>query len=423
MGGGEGDVVLTISPSSIARERFAPTLNFRDNELRARSRRNLAMVRFVLAAAVFLLNVAPASAFSWDPSREQRALQLVRQFQVTHNVPSIGGNLVLDGRVVMAASGDANGRLIPSGDAIRYRVGSLTKQITAAGVLAMIEDGTIVPFTQAPFTLDTPLRDLFPNVSLPLDAGKITVRQLLTMTSNIPSYTDDTLVFKADQSGIAPAARPADAHQIIELLKTYRLSGPAAQFGYSNTNYFVLALIIAGLKGGDWQQPTPASHVHLRDRILARAGMATSGFVGEPTPAGFTDAPPTFVRPALLDRGAWPRGAGDLISTPSDLARWNIALMRGQVLSLPLVRTMLAPAVPVKNSVPYRDCKYAMGWYACERPTYRFYQHDGVISGFMASNIIGQNANGSWMSVTVLGNTDASVDIVELVREILEIGN
>ena len=381
------------------------------------------MARFVLAAAVFLLNVASASAFSWDPSREQRALQLVRQFQMTHSVPSIGGSVVIDGRLLFAGSGDANWLLIPSGEAIRYHVGSLTKQITAAGVLAMIEDGTIVPSTHAPLTLDTSLRDLFPNVSLSLDAGKITVRQLLTMTSNIPSYTDDALVFKADQSGIAPAARPADAHQIIELLKTYRLSGSAGQFEYSNTNYFILALIISALRGGDSPQSTPAFHIHLRDRILAKAGMATSGFVGEPTPAGFTDAPPTFVRPELLDRGAWPRGAGDLISTPSDLARWNIALMGGQVLSLPMVRTMLAPAVPVKNSGPYRGCNYAMGWYRCERPTYRFYQHDGVISGFMASNIIGQNANGSWMSVTVLGNTDASVDIVELVRGILEIGN
>jgi hypothetical protein len=48
-------------------------------------------------------------------------------------------------------------------------------------------------------------------------------------------------------------------------------------------------------------------------------------------------------------------------------------------------------------------------------------KHDGVISGFMASNAIGRTKDGSWMSVTVLANSDATIDIVALARGIIEI--
>jgi hypothetical protein len=57
---------------------------------------------------------------------------------------------------------------------------------------------------------------------------------------------------------------------------------------------------------------------------------------------------------------------------------------------------------------------YAMGWYACERPDGWLYQHDGVVSGFMASNAIGRRNDRSWSEVTVLANKDATVEIVRL---------
>ena len=150
--------------------------------------------------------------------------------------------------------------------------------------------------------------------------------------------------------------------------------------------------------------------------------MTLSGFVGEPTPAGAIDARSNFLRPAMLNQGAWPKGAGDLISTAADMARWNIALMSGRVIAAPLLETMLTPVAPGTNSKPYHGCLYAMGWYVCDRQGYRLHQHDGVISGFMASNAIARQKDGSWMSVTVLANSDATIDIVTLARGIVEVG-
>jgi hypothetical protein len=64
-----------------------------------------------------------------------------------------------------------------------------------------------------------------------------------------------------------------------------------------------------------------------------------------------------------------------------------------------------------------------MGWYVCDESDYRLHQHEGVISGFMASNAIGVEKDGLWMSVTVLANSDATVDIVELTRSLVEVGH
>ena len=381
------------------------------------------MLQLILSTgAGLLISAGVANAFSWDPTKEQQAQQLVKQFQVLHQVPVAAVSITVDGNPVLARSFDIDGSIVPRGEEVRYHIGSVSKQFTAAAVLALIEDRTIVPSTNLPITLDTSLSELFPNLDRTSDNGKVTVRRLLTMTSNLPSYTDDALAFSINPAGVAPASQPIEANAIIQRLKSYKQVGPALTFGYSNTNYFVLALIIDALKGDYQLTNPPAAQKYVHGRLLAKAGMTLSGFVGESPPPGAIDARPTFLRAPLLNQGAWPKGAGDLISTADDMARWNIALMSGRIIAAPVLDAMLAPVAPGTESKPYHGCLYAMGWYACERQGYRLYQHDGVISGFMASNAIARQKDGSWMSVTVLANSDATIDIVTLARGVVEIG-
>lgn len=376
----------------------------------------------MLAAAGLLVCAEAANAFSWDQAREQQALQRVKAFQARHKVPSVAVSLTVDGTVVFATGINADGSERPAQE-VRFRIGSLTKQFTAATILALIEDKAIMPSSNAPFALDTPLSAMFPSVDPRSDVGKVTVQRLLTMTSNIPSYTEDPRVYATNSAGVAPASQSVEQQQIIRLLKTYRLAGRPQAFHYSNTNYFLLALMVQVLKNGYQPTKEPVTHDYMRERILAKASMERSGFDDEPTPTGATDAPPHYLHPPLVHQGDWPQGAGDLISTAADIARWNIALMSGRIINEASLRTMFTPASPVAQSGLYRGCRYAMGWYACDTPDYRFFQHDGVISGFMASNVIGRQKNGSWMSATVMGNIDADADISTLARGLLQVGN
>jgi hypothetical protein len=99
--------------------------------------------------------------------------------------------------------------------------------------------------------------------------------------------------------------------------------------------------------------------------------------------------------------------------------------------SLAVVALAAAQSLPVPPVTSEIDVKLspsaqrgfilAMGWYACERPDGWLYQHDGVVSGFMASNAIARRNDESWSEVTVLANKDATVEIVRLVRDVVQI--
>jgi CubicO group peptidase (beta-lactamase class C family) len=379
------------------------------------------MLRFLVAAAGLIVSFSAADAFSWNADKEKLALDLIRQFQAAHHVPSIAVSVTLDGRTVLAKGLDAAGSSAPGGEDVRYHIGSVTKQFTAAAILAMIEDKVIVPGTRKPLTLDTNGLELFPSLDPKGESSRLTVRRLLTMTSNLPSYTDDDFALDADQTGEAPSARSIDAEAIIARLRTYRLTGPPQAFSYSNTNYFVLSLIIQVLQDGYGKTSAPAAHRYIAERLLARAGMRDTGFVGEPSPRQGISAAPHYIFSPRFDQGAWPMGAGDMISTAADMARWNAALTTGKVLGPDSVHTMFAPAVAVTDSLVYNGCSYGMGWYVCRRSGFDLFQHDGVIAGYMASNAVGWK-NGSWMSATVLADLDATVDIVELARSLIQVG-
>jgi D-alanyl-D-alanine carboxypeptidase len=374
-----------------------------------------------------LLQADPARAFSWDAMKTQSAIELVRDFQTAHKVPSISNSAAINGEAVLAKDLGADGSVAADGKEVRYRIASVTKQFTAAAILALIEDGTVIPKSSKPLTLDTRLGEIFPKIDPKSELGRIIVRQLLTMTSNLPNFTNDPLFYDPGEADQAPATKPIGTLELIEHLRKYKPIKGKPTFIYSNTNYFALAMIIAVLKRDGYPPQTPPISVvrdYMRDRLFARAGMTMSGFLGEKAPAGTVDARPNHKHVPMFHTGAWAEGAGDIVSTVSDVTRWNIALMSGKILNEAMLQTMLTPASPVVTSAgPYKGWRYAMGWYVLDMRDYRLYQHDGIFSGFRASNAIGRKSDGSWMSATVLADIDLPVDFVRLVRRMIEIGN
>src|SRR5262249_29369937 len=274
----------------------------------------------------------------------------------------------LDRKTVVSIDLRADGSVVPSDEPrARYRIGSVSKQFTAAAVLALIEDEARVPTNNSPLRLKTVLSDIYPDAApAGSDLGRITVGQLLTMTSTFPSYTDDQAMLSPDKTSIAPASKAGDLLQIISTLKTYHPRGRTPEFHYSITNYFILSLIIHTLNGGG-RDPTPLPvQAYMHSRLPARAGMAQTGLMNETPATGTKEAPPTYLHPAQFSEGDWAKGAGDLVSTAGDIARWNTALMSGAVLKQGSVEVMLRPAAHVTTSQLYRGCSYAMGWYACD---------------------------------------------------------
>src|SRR5262249_61896651 len=111
----------------------------------------------------------------------------------------------------------------------------------------------------------------------------------------------------------------------------------------------------------------------------------------------------------------WLDGCGDMASNVVDLFAWNKALMEGRLLSAGSRDAMFADAARV-DPMTY----YGMGWFVGHDDAWDSYHHSGSVPGFTSYNAIQQHrADGKWISVTLLTNSDGVEDLDALADEIL----
>ena len=123
---------------------------------------------------------------------------------------------------------------VPNAPALVYRIGSVTKQFTAAAIMTLVEDGKVA--------LDAPVSRYLEG--LPEAWRGATVQQLLTHTSGIPSYTD----------GPEYGAHMREDLPGLKLLETLVWKKPldfpsGTKWHYSNSGYYLLGLIVEKVSG------------------------------------------------------------------------------------------------------------------------------------------------------------------------------
>ena len=241
----------------------------------------------------------------------------------------------------------------------KFRIGSITKQFTAAAILRLAEDKKLA--------ITDPLSKFFPDFPR---GGEITLHHLLTHTSGIHSYTDKPDFLGKVSGGIEPG-------KLIESFKNDAPDfAPGAGFHYNNSAYFLLGEIVAKVSGkplGDY----------LRDTFFASLGMNDTGvFVNSAPPPGvargysFSDGKSA---PALDWDMSWAGGAGALYSTVGDLFRWNEALFGGRVLN---AESFKAATTPVTLPAGADGMKYGYGLVMSEVRRLRAIGHGGGLNGW-----------------------------------------
>src|SRR4051812_37446463 len=181
--------------------------------------------------------------------------------------------------------------------------------------------------------------------------GDVTIRRLLNMTSGIATY-DDEPAWYADYA--------ADPHTDFspERLVGYVLDAPATSgYSYSNTNYVLAEMIIERVTGDSYQD-------QLYRRIIEPLGLCDLHYRPDVYPAWVTDREPAgyffnhdFPLTQLLGRDSsrdtlsWARSAGAIISTTSDMTRWERALYGGRLLP-PQQQAELESLVSLTTSEP-----------------------------------------------------------------------
>lgn len=273
-------------------------------------------------------------------------------------------------------------------------IASMSKQLVAAAVLALQEDGRLA-------TADRLDRHV---AGLPPELGAATLHELLTHTAGLRG---------GDPMGDFEAAGHAEA---MERIVGWALLEPRHEWRYANVGYNLLAEVVESASGMPYER-------YLEERLFAPAGMERTGFWHRP-PA---DAPaPSHAYRAWYDTGsplAWPRnfrvrGAGDILSTAADLYRWELSLRAGTTLSEASSALAAAPQAAIDRDA---DLWYGYGLFVVvEEDGDTLVEHggdwqggyNGVILRRPADGVLvivvanGRDGDGQWMRHGVQGTLD-----------------
>lgn len=312
------------------------------------------------------------------------------------------------GAVILIAQGDqvlfrgARGeadietRVLLQSDSV-FRIGSVTKQFTAAALLTLVDTGRV--------RLDDPLSDYLPDFP---EGDRITIRQLLNHTSgvrsyfNLPDYITDTI------------RRDATTDQLVALFEREPLEfEPGARFAYSNSGYALAGAVIEAASGMSWD-------AYLRQTLFEPLGMTHTGYGHDPAFAarqvsGYSrvDNEITSMRPMSMTQAY---AAGALVSNAEDLLIWNRALHEGRVLSEEMYLQMITPV----GAASVQEAQYGFGLFDDRVRGERMLWHGGHIFGFRAWLAY---VPGPDISVIILENSDAfeSIEIAHLGRRLAAI--
>ncbi len=316
--------------------------------------------------------------------------------------PSIAIGISVNGKpVVSRGYGNISpGGPLANGETI-YEVGSVSKQITAAATLALIEDtgGKFLADgsspAKAPITLDMTVQNFIPD-SGGWSTAPVTLRNLLNMQSGFVDYTSKPTKV-TNPYDITGPVKPRDLlRYVFSMLSADPSSGGGKGYVYSNTNYFLLANVIEFFRAKNQGVTNYDYRTFIRPRIFTKAGMTRSGFVGEDVVSGTMAPPSEDVSKGEFGFPAWPKGAGEVRSTASDLLKWHAALMGDKIISAEARKIMFTNP---SNGI------YAMGWEVFKLGGYTWYRHSGFIPGYTAySGIFVKDDTGDWVSVALLTN-------------------
>jgi len=275
--------------------------------------------------------------------------------------PAISVAVVENGRLAYARAfgvADVTAKT-PATPQTRFRIASVTKMITAVAVMQLVEAGRV--------RLDEKVAAYLVNVP---HGREITIRQLLTHTSGLWNYGDEAIT-----SG--RVATPTTPYAILASLSLRPLEAkPGSAFAYSNTGYVMLGLVVEAVT-----HHTLAEYEREHIFVPAKMSSTTVGDppAGTPVAHGYLDA--TGTAPAPYSP-SWFYADGDVVSTASDVARFDAALMDGRLVKPATFAQMQSSAVAALGMG--KGVRYGLGLTLIPAGGTTLAGHHGGVPGFAA---------------------------------------
>ena len=331
---------------------------------------------------------APAQSIrSIDPALASRIDRIAQQVLDQTGVPSASVAVVKGGKLVYThAYGHA--RLatstvpgLPAAPEMRYSIGSISKQFTAAAILLLQEEGKL--------SLDDTVGKYIPGLT---QGDKVTIRQILSHTSGYQDYWPEDYVMTTMLPSVS-------SQQILDTWAKKPLDfEPGAQWQYSNTNFVIAGQIVEKITGHPLMD-------FLTQRNFRPLGMTS---VWNSDQAKLTQAYATAyyrhalgpLRVAPKEGRGWMFAAGELAMTAHDLALWDESLIAQSLLKPESYKQMFTE-VKLNSG---KGTHYGLGVEVMDRNGHRSIEHSGEVSGFVSDN---QVLVDDGVAVAVLTNQDA----------------
>ncbi len=321
----------------------------------------------VLIAALI---ASPLSARQLTSAEQARVDSAAEAVLAGTGAPSASIAIVRNGRIVYEHAW-GRGRVdpdVPATTAMRYAIGSNSKQFCAAAILMLAE--------QHKLSLDDPVSRWFPRLTR---ANDITIRELLSMTSGYQDFWPQDYVMTVDPD----MRKPVSADDVMRRWAMIPLDfEPGTQWQYSNTNYVIAAAIVekvSGMKFMDFLRQHIITPLHMTSVADFDAGWMNA-----------QDAQPLLrnglgsLRPAPDGGPGWMWGAGELAMTAHDLALWDIAMIRQSLMQPASYRAQQTDMLLTNGLAT----GYGLGINVGRFNGHRMLSHGGAVSGYTSRNTV-----------------------------------
>ena len=300
-----------------------------------------------------------------DPAVKGRIDAIAAGVMEQYDVPSASVAVVQAGKLAYT-QGYGRAHISPDKSAtpdMRYSIGSISKQFTAAAILILQEQGKL--------NLDDPVGKYVPGLTRGDD---VSIRQILSHTSGYQDYWPEDYLMK-------PMEQPTTAQEILDRWAKKPLDfEPGTQWQYSNTNYVIAGLIVEKLSGHKLMD-------FLGEHIFHPLNMR-SVWDSDETKLTQTDATPYIryalgpLRQAPKEGRGWMFAAGELAMTAHDLALWDESLIARSLLKPESYQEMFTE-VKLKDG---KGTHYGLGVFTADLDGRKDISHGGEVTGFVADN-------------------------------------
>ncbi len=357
---------------------------------------------FLRLLLTILASAAAVSAQQKTLSQEKRLEieKAVSTFMSANSVPGMGAAVVLDGEPVWSAGfGMADLEdSAPATSSTLFRLGSLSKPITATALLQLWEHGKL--------DLDAPVQKYCP--AFPQKEWPITSRELLGHLGGIRHYN-------RDGKGDIPEDSARHFASMEESLQIFAadplVAKPGTKFNYSTYGYTLLGCVLEGAASQKYMD-------FVRENIFKPASMAQTQaddfftIIPHRTRWYHKDKSEIVRNAGVLD-SSYKIPGGGLISSADDMARFEAAMLADKLVKRPARDLMWTP----QKTPDGKSTGYALGWGISDKFGIHIVAHTGGQQGTSTAFVLVPERRAG---VIVLANMD-SVDSGNLADQILKI--